>query len=119
MLIPNPQHMQDEIDFEIVNTYLQQSRMAVYSAFLLVLFLAVSFYHIAPTKNILIWVWLVFSVDAYIVYTSIQFSKELPKYQISFFRNRQYFLHILAGFAWGSAFFFCWMQNIHSQKITA
>jgi diguanylate cyclase (GGDEF)-like protein len=106
MLIPNPQHMQDEIDFEIVNTYLQQSRMAVYSAFLLVLFLAVSFYHIAPTKNILIWVWLVFSVDAYIVYTSIQFSKELPKYQISFFRNRQYFLHILAGFAWGSAFFF-------------
>ncbi|MGQ0442505.1 MAG: GGDEF domain-containing protein [Methylophilaceae bacterium] len=96
--------MQDEIDFEIVNTYLQQSRMAVYSAFVLVLFLAFSFYRIADMSNIIIWVLAVFSVDAYIVYTSLQFKQELPSYQISFFKKRQHFLHILAGIAWGLSF---------------
>jgi len=106
MLIANNHNMQDEIDFEVVNTYLQQSRMGVYSAFLLVFFLAFSFYQIAETRNILIWVLIVLSVDAYTLYTSFQFKRDLPAYQISFFRNRQYFLHILAGFAWGSAFLF-------------
>ena len=96
--------MQDEIDFEVVHTYLQQSRISVYSAFLLVLYLAISFHHIADTKNIILWVMAVFVVDAYIVYTSFQFKRDLPTYQISFFRNRQHFLHILAGLAWGSAF---------------
>ncbi|MFM9834880.1 MAG: GGDEF domain-containing protein [Methylophilaceae bacterium] len=102
----NQQDMQDAIDFEMVNTYLEQSRISVYSAFLLVIYLAASFYHIAETKNIFLWVLAVFSVDAYIVYSSFQFKNALPSYQISFFRKRQHFLHILAGLAWGSAFMF-------------
>jgi diguanylate cyclase (GGDEF)-like protein len=96
--------MQDAIDYEMVNTYLEQSRISVYSAFLLVIYLAASFYHISATKNIILWVIGVYSVDAYIVYTSFQFKQDLPSYQISFFRKRQHFLHILAGLAWGSTF---------------
>lgn len=106
MLAENTLNVQDEIDFEVVNTYLQQSRIAVYSALLLVPFLAMSFYHIANTKKILMWVMAVFIVDAYTLYTSFQFNNKLPLYEISRFRNRQHFLHILAGFAWGSAFIF-------------
>jgi diguanylate cyclase (GGDEF)-like protein len=100
----NQRDMQDAIDYEMVNTYLEQSRISVYSAFLLVTYLAVSFYHISATKNIILWVMGVYSVDAYIVYTSFQFKQDLPSYQISFFRKRQHFLHILAGLAWGSTF---------------
>ena len=96
--------LQDEIDFEMVNTYLQQSRLSVYSAFLLVLYLALSFHQIAHTSNIVMWVMAVFSIDAYIIYTSLQFTRDLPTYKIRFFRNRQHTLHILAGLAWGSAF---------------
>ena len=96
--------LQDEIDFEMLNTYLQQSRLSVYCAFLLVLYLAFSFDQIADTRNIVMWVMAVFSIDAYIIYTSLQFKYDLPTYKISFFRSRQHFLHILAGLAWGSAF---------------
>ena len=106
MQVANADVMQDEIDYEMVSTYLQQSRMAVYSAFSLVLFLAFSFYQLADTKKIIIWVLIVFSIDAYIVFTSFQLKRSLPAYQITFFKNRQHFLHILAGFAWGSAFIF-------------
>jgi diguanylate cyclase (GGDEF)-like protein len=102
----NQRDMQDAIDFEMVNTYLEQSRIAVYSAFLLVIYLAASFYHIAQTRNIIFWVLSVYAVDAYIVHTSFQFTQDLPGYKISFFRKRQQFLHILAGLAWGSAFMF-------------
>jgi diguanylate cyclase (GGDEF)-like protein len=100
----NQRDMQDAIDYEMVNTYLEQSRISVYSAFLLVIYLAASFYHISATKNIILWLVGVYSVDAYIVYTSFQFKQDLPSYQISFFRKRQHFLHILAGLAWGSTF---------------
>lgn len=110
----NPKSMQDEIDFEMVNTYLQQSRLVVYSAFFLVMFLAISFYQVAVTKNIILWVFFLFSIDAYIVYTSLQFKRDLPAYQISFFRNRQHVLHGLAGFAWGSAFYFL-LDSHHPQ----
>ena len=106
MSISNRQNMQDAIDFEMVNTYLQQSRISVYSAFLLVMFLASSYYHIANTKNIIIWVLTITAIDAYIVYTSFQFKRDLSIYQISFFRNRLHFLLILCGLAWGSAFVF-------------
>jgi len=100
----NIKNMQDEIDFEMVNTYLQQSRVSVYCAYFLVLFLAVSFYHVAATTHIIIWAALISALYSYTVYTSLQFSRELPNYQISFFRDRQHFLHILSGLAWGSAF---------------
>ncbi len=100
------QEMQDAIDFEMVSTYLQQSRVSVYCAYMLVLFLAFSFYHVAETKNIMIWVLAISVLYAYIVYTSFQFKGDLPAYRIGFFRNRQHFLHVLAGLVWGSAYIF-------------
>ncbi|MEE9331864.1 MAG: GGDEF domain-containing protein, partial [Methylophilaceae bacterium] len=47
----------------------------------------------------------IFSINLYTVYTSFEFSKDLPVYKISFFKQRQHFLHFLSGLAWGSAFF--------------
>lgn len=106
MQISNVDFMQDNIDFEMVDTYLKQSRMAVYIAHLLMIYLAASFYGIADTNKIISWVLLIFAIDATIIYTSLKFNHSLPAYQISFFRNRQHILHVLEGCAWGSAFLF-------------
>jgi diguanylate cyclase (GGDEF)-like protein len=105
MQAANKLNMQDAIDFELLNIYLQQSRIAVYCTFLLALYLAASFYQIADAKNIMVWVMLVFIINFYMVYTSFQFSEDMPVYKISFFKQRQHFLHVLSGLAWGSAFF--------------
>lgn len=98
-------NMQDAIDFELLSIYLSQSRIAVYCTLVLALFLAGSFYQVADAKSIVAWVIIVFSINFYTVYTSFQFDGNLPAYKISFFRKRQHLLHILSGFAWGSAFF--------------
>ncbi len=97
--------MQDAIDFELLEIYLQQSRIAVYCTLILALYLAASFYLVAARENIIIWVVLIFFINLYIIYTSFQFSHDLPSYQIKFFRRRQHFLHFLSGLAWASAFF--------------
>jgi diguanylate cyclase (GGDEF)-like protein len=101
----NKLSMQDAIDFELLNIYLQQSRIAVYCTFVLALYLAASFYQIADAKNIVVWIMIIFSINSYMVYTSFQFSQDMPAYKISFFKQRQHFLHVLSGLAWGSAFF--------------
>lgn len=99
-------NLQDAIDFEVVSIYLRQSRIAVYCTLILTLYLALSFYQVTDMQNIMLWLAIVFSVNAYIVYTSFQFNESLPVYKISFFRNRQHFLHALGGVAWGLAFVF-------------
>jgi len=96
--------MQDAIDFELLGSYLQQSRIAAYSALILALYLAASFYGVAARENIVVWVILTFFINFYTIYTSFQFNHSLPSYQIKFFRRRQHFLHILSGLAWSSAF---------------
>jgi diguanylate cyclase (GGDEF)-like protein len=101
----NKLSMQDAVNFEVLNIYLQQSRVAVYCTFVLAVYLAASFYQIADAKNIIIWILLVFSVNFYVVYSSFQFSHDMPAYKIGFFLQRQNFLHVLSGLAWGSAFF--------------
>lgn len=97
--------MQDAIDFELLGIYLQQSRIAVYCTLILALYLASSFYQIVDRENIMMWIIVIFCINFYIMYTSFQFSHDMPVYQINFFRQRQHFLHILSGLAWGSAFF--------------
>lgn len=101
----NKLNMQDAIDFEMLNIYLKQSRVAGYCKFLLALFLAASFYQVTDIKNIAGWVVVVFAINFYTIYTSFQFNDDLPVYQISLFKRRQHFLHILSGLTWGSAFF--------------
>ena len=101
----NKLSMQDAIDFELLNIYLQQSRIAVYCTFVLALYLAASFYQIADAKNIMVWIMIIFCINSYMIYTSFQFSQDMPVYKISFFKQRQHFLHVLSGLAWGSAFF--------------
>lgn len=101
----NKLNLQDAIDFEVLGIYLKQARVAGYYKFLLALFLAGSFYQVADAKSIMTWVILVFAVNFYTLYTSFQFGDDLPVYKISFFKQRQHFLHILSGLAWGSAFF--------------
>jgi diguanylate cyclase (GGDEF)-like protein len=101
----NKLNMQDAIDFEMLNIYLQQSRIAVYCTLLLVMYLAASFYQIAEAKNIMIWVLMMFAINFYILFTSLQFSYDMPVYKIRSFTQRQNFLHILNGLAWGAAFF--------------
>lgn len=101
----NKLSLQDAIDFEVLNIYLQQSRIAVYCTFVLAVYLAASFYQVADAKNIIVWILLVFSINFYMIYTSLQFSHDMPAYRISFFKQRQHFLHVLSGLAWGSAFF--------------
>lgn len=96
--------MQDQIDYELVETYLHQSRTAVYCSVGLAIYLAFSFYHIAPIHFILIWLGIFFLVNCYIVYTSLQLHRDIPAYQIHFFKKRQHVLHVIAGLAWGSAF---------------
>jgi diguanylate cyclase (GGDEF)-like protein len=103
--INNEKNMQEKIDIEMVGIYLFQSRTAVYSAFGLVLFLAASFYQIAETKNIFIWVAAVLTIDAAILFTSLRFKENIPIEKVLFFKNRQQILHVLAGLAWGSACF--------------
>jgi diguanylate cyclase (GGDEF)-like protein len=98
-------NMQDSIDFEVLNIYLKQSRVAVYCTLVLALFLAGSFYQIADAKNIVVWLALVFAVNLFTVYTSFQLDDDTPAYKLSFFNQRQNFLHVLSGIAWGSAFF--------------
>ena len=105
MQYPDKFSMQDAIDFEMLNIYLQQSRVAVYCTLMLALYLAASFYQIADAKNIMVWVLVTFSINFYIVYTSFQFNEDLPVYKIRYFKQRQHFLHILSGLAWGGAFF--------------
>ena len=105
MQYPDKFSMQDAIDFEMLNIYLQQSRVAVYCTLMLALYLAASFYQIADAKNIMVWVLATFSINFYIVYTSFQFNEDLPVYKIRYFKQRQHFLHILSGLAWGGAFF--------------
>ncbi len=101
----NKLNMQDAIDFEMLNIYLQQSRITVYCTLILVLYLAASFYQVADAKNIMIWVLTMFAVNFYIVFTSFQFSYDMPVYKIRSFMKRQNFLHVLNGLAWGMAFF--------------
>lgn len=103
--ISNKLNLQDAIDFELLGIYLQQSRIAVYCTLALALYLASSFYQQVDGINIMVWILVIFSINFYTVYTSFQFSYDLPVYQITFFRQRQHFLHILSGLAWGSAFF--------------
>lgn len=98
-------NMQDAIDFEVLNIYLQQSRIAVYCTLILAIYLAASFYQITDAKNIILWVMAIFIINFYIIYTSFQFNFDLPAYQISFFKQRQHFLHVVNGLAWGSSFF--------------
>ncbi len=101
----NKLNMQDAIDFEMLNIYLQQSRITVYCTLLLVLYLAASFYQVTDAKNIMIWVLTMFAINFYIVFTSFQFSYDMPVYKIRSFMQRQNFLHVLNGLAWGMAFF--------------
>ncbi len=101
----NKLNLQDAIDFEMLNIYLQQSRITVYCTLLLAIYLAASFYQVADAKNIMIWVITMFAVNFYIVFTSFQFSYDMPVYKIRSFMQRQNFLHILNGLAWGMAFF--------------
>ncbi len=101
----NKLNMQDAIDFEMLNIYLQQSRITVYCTLLLVLYLAASFYQVTDAKNIMIWVLTMFAINFYIVFTSFQFSYDMPVYKIRSFMQRQNFLHFLNGLAWGMAFF--------------
>ncbi len=101
----NKLNMQDAIDFEMLNIYLQQSRITVYCTLLLVLYLAASFYQVTDAKNIMIWVLTMFAINFYIVFTSFQFSYDMPVYKIRSFMKRQNFLHVLNGLAWGMAFF--------------
>ncbi|MEE9332123.1 MAG: hypothetical protein V3U89_07815, partial [Methylophilaceae bacterium] len=93
----NKLNMQDAIDFELLNIYMQQSRVAVYCSLVLALYLAASFYQLTDAKNIMFWVVSIFSINLYTVYTSFEFSKDLPVYKISFFKQRQHFLHFLSG----------------------
>lgn len=104
--VTNKLNLQDAIDFEVLGIYLQQSRIAVYSTLILALYLASSFYQLVEGSNIMVWILIIFFINFYTIYTSFQFSHDMPVYQISFFRQRQHFLHILSGLAWGSAFFF-------------
>ncbi|MFW5432630.1 MAG: GGDEF domain-containing protein [Methylophilaceae bacterium] len=101
----NKLSMQDAIDFELLKIYLHQSRIAVYCALGLALYLAASFYHVASVKSILLWIFLIFSINFYTIYTSFQFNLDLPIYEVGFFKKRQHFLHFLSGLAWGSAFY--------------
>jgi diguanylate cyclase (GGDEF)-like protein len=96
---------QQQIDIEMIHTYLEQSRTAVYCAISLVLFLALSFYQLAPTNQVLLWAASVLAIDAIIVFTSLQFKPTVSLHQAIYFKQRQQILHILAGLAWGSAFF--------------
>ncbi|MGJ8620735.1 MAG: GGDEF domain-containing protein [Methylophilaceae bacterium] len=98
-------NMQDAIDFEMLNIYLQQSRITVYCTLLLAIYLAASFYQVTDAKNIMIWIITMFAINFYIVFTSFQFSYDMPVYKIRSFMQRQNFLHILNGLAWGMAFF--------------
>lgn len=98
-------NMQDAIDFEMLNIYLQQSRITVYCTLLLAIYLAASFYQVTDAKNIMIWVITMFAINFYIVFTSFQFSYDMPVYKIRSFMQRQNFLHVLNGLAWGMAFF--------------
>lgn len=101
----NKLNMQDAIDFEVLNIYLKQSRIAVYCTFALALLLASSFYRVADAINIGVWVTVIFVINFCTLYTSFQLDDNVPMYKISFFKQRQHFLHILSGIAWGSAFF--------------
>ena len=103
MQISNRLNMQDEFDFEVVNIYLKQARLAAYFAFALILYLVITFYQVVETKSIVIWALPISLIYAYGFYASLAYTKDLPSYQISFFINRQHFLDFLAGLAWGSA----------------
>lgn len=106
MMRPNTFTMQDEIDYELLETYLYQSRTAVYCSLGLASYLAISFYHIAPIHLILMWLGIFFVVNLSILYTSLQLNRDIPAYRINFFKKRQHFLHVMAGLSWGSAFIF-------------
>lgn len=106
-----PFNMQDEIDYALVDTYLEQSRIAVYCSLAMMVYLAVSYYHVASLQNIFTWLVIFLLVNLYIVYTSLQFNREIPVYKIIIFKRRQHFLHILAGLAWGSTFIFLLDSN--------
>lgn len=98
-------NMHDAINFELLNIYLQQTRIAIYCSFILAIYLAASFYKIADPKNIMVWIIALFSINFYSLYTTFKFNEEMPVYQINLFTQKQNFLHILSGIAWGSAFF--------------
>jgi diguanylate cyclase (GGDEF)-like protein len=101
----NEEDLTSKVNEEVVNTYLNQSRRAVYSAFLLATFLGVSFYGTVPTKNIMIFVLMMFSASAYLIYSSYDFKYGLSQARIDFLKRRQDFIHFLTGAIWGSAFF--------------
>jgi len=98
-------NMQDEIDIELLTVYLKQSRIAIYCSLAFALYLVASFYRIASYDRIMIWIFLIFFLGCYTIYTSLQFTPDLPIYNVGFFRKRQHFLHLLNGLAWGAAFF--------------
>ena len=114
MNIVNIDEMQDNIDFEMIKVYFKQSGIAACCALCLLVFLAFSFYQIAATKHIIIWFLLVFSVSVYIIYSAYRLKRVLPTYEIAEVKNRLDFAHVLAGLAWGSAYFFL-MDAQHAQ----
>ncbi len=109
-------NMQDEIDFEMMNINLQQSRVASCTNVMLAIFVALSFYNSVATKNIVIWLSIIFAINAYGYYTSLHFTPNLPMYQVGFFRDRRYLLYVLSGLSWGSVFYFL-LDKGHTEAL--